>query len=158
MEYLKIGKLVNTHALKGEVRIISDFEYKNLVFIVGKNLYIGDEKLALEITTYRKHKNYDMVTFKGYNSILDVESFKGKDIFVNKEEMNLKGIILDEELIGLKAIFNNSEIGFIKEIINNNSYKIISLGETLIPYNMNFIEEIDLAKNIVVFKNIGGLL
>ena len=32
MEYIYIGKIVNTHGIKGEVRIISDFKYKNEVF------------------------------------------------------------------------------------------------------------------------------
>ena len=28
IKYINVGKIVNTHALKGEVRIISDFEFK----------------------------------------------------------------------------------------------------------------------------------
>ena len=32
MKYIYVGKIVNTHALKGEVRLISDFEYKERVF------------------------------------------------------------------------------------------------------------------------------
>lgn len=32
MEYVYIGKIVNTHGIKGEVRLISNFERKDLVF------------------------------------------------------------------------------------------------------------------------------
>ena len=44
MEYVCIGKLVNTHGIKGEVRILSDFEFKNKVFVKGFKLYIGKDK------------------------------------------------------------------------------------------------------------------
>ena len=30
-----LGKVVNTHGIKGELRIISDFKYKNTVFKVN---------------------------------------------------------------------------------------------------------------------------
>ena len=33
MKFIRIGKIVNTHALKGEMRILSNFRYKNKVFI-----------------------------------------------------------------------------------------------------------------------------
>lgn len=41
IKYINVGKIVNTHALKGEVRIISDFEFKDRVFIPNNVLYIG---------------------------------------------------------------------------------------------------------------------
>ena len=44
MKYIYIGDIVNTHGLKGEVRLISDFEYKNKVFKKGFKLYIGRTK------------------------------------------------------------------------------------------------------------------
>ena len=38
IKYINVGKIVNTHALKGEVRIISDFEFKDIYYyIYAKN-------------------------------------------------------------------------------------------------------------------------
>ena len=37
-----IGKVVSTHGIKGEVKILSDFEYKDKVFKVGKKIIIDD--------------------------------------------------------------------------------------------------------------------
>ena len=42
-----LGKIVSTHGIKGELRIISDFEYKDKAFKVGTYLIIDDEKLIL---------------------------------------------------------------------------------------------------------------
>ncbi len=35
MKYIYIGDVVNTHGLKGEVRLISDFEHMKKVFKKG---------------------------------------------------------------------------------------------------------------------------
>ena len=34
MEYIYVGKIVNTHGIKGEIRILSDFKYKNEIFFI----------------------------------------------------------------------------------------------------------------------------
>ena len=59
MKEVYIGKIVSTHGIKGEIKIISDFEYKDKVFVVGKKLIV-DHKDYL-IKSYRKHKSFDMV-------------------------------------------------------------------------------------------------
>ena len=56
MEYLYLGKIVNTHGIKGEIRILSDFKYKSDVFKIGNNLYIGKNKIQEVINSYRVHK------------------------------------------------------------------------------------------------------
>ena len=40
MELIKIGKIVNTHGIKGELRILSKFPYKEKIFIKNMKLYI----------------------------------------------------------------------------------------------------------------------
>ena len=63
MEYIYVGKIVNTHGIKGEIRILSDFKYKNEIFKENFKLYIGTQKQEMIIKNYRKHKMYDMVLF-----------------------------------------------------------------------------------------------
>ena len=63
MEFVYVGKIVNTHGIKGEVRIVSDFEKKGLIFNIGSTLYVGKQKEVIEVDSYRKHKNFDMITF-----------------------------------------------------------------------------------------------
>lgn len=157
MEYIYIGELVNTHALKGEVRIISDFEYKEKIFKQNKHLYIDTEQLTIE--TYRKHKNFDMVKFKEYNYINDVLKFKGKKVYTTREELNLNdNEILDSDYITLRCIYKGKTIGFIEEVVNNNGYKLLKINNKYIPLNDNFIESIDLQNKQIIFKNLEGLI
>ena len=48
MEYLCVGKLVNTHGIKGEVRLLSRFRHKDKVFVKGFKFYIGKDKKEYE--------------------------------------------------------------------------------------------------------------
>ena len=88
MKYVSIGKIVNTHGLKGEVRILSSFKYKDRVFKEGMKIYIGREKISESITSYRYHKIFDMITMDGYNDINQILKYKGEYVFVNREEFS----------------------------------------------------------------------
>ena len=45
MKYIYIGKIVNTHGIKGEVRLLSNFKFKDKVFKKGMTIYIGKDKV-----------------------------------------------------------------------------------------------------------------
>ena len=89
MNYLYLGKIVNTHGIKGEIRIISNFERKDLVFNPNFKIYIGDDKEEKVINTYRHHKNFEMITLKGINDINDVLKYKGLDVYIKRDDLKL---------------------------------------------------------------------
>lgn len=128
-----IGKYANTHGLKGEIRILSNFSRKDLVFKLGNILYIDNKEY--EITSYRVHKNYDMVTFKGINNINDIEYLKGKDVYIK----DIKVDFLIEDINKYKVLIDNQTIK-IKEIIENKKYKILVLEDgKMIPFIDEFV-------------------
>ena len=79
MNKIYIGKVVNTHGIKGEIRILSNFEYKDKVFKVNNKLIIGDK--TYEIKSHRIHKGYNMVTLDDYNNINDVLFLLKKEVY-----------------------------------------------------------------------------
>ena len=151
---IKIGKVTNTHGLKGEIRILSHFKYKDVIFKIGNVIYINNE--ALEINSYRVHKEYDMVTLKGYNNIDNVLKFKGKNVYIDENDYRFPGI-LNEELIGLDVYENDKYIGKITDVITNNYQELIVIdNKYLIPYVSEFIKEIK--KDKVQINLIKGLI
>ena len=155
MEYVNVGKIVNTHALKGEVRIISNFEFKDRVFKKGNKLYMGQFKDEEVIETYRVHKQFDMVKFVGIDYINDVLKYKGMSVYVNKEDLTLEeDEILENEFSGMKVYSNEEEVGIISEYRNDNGNKMIRVNDKLIPYNKDFITKIDKKNNIIYMHNI----
>lgn len=146
-----IGKYVNTHGLKGEIRILSNFSRKDLVFKKGNILII--ENINFEINSYRVHKNYDMVTFKNISNINEIEYLKGKNVYIDNIDVDY----LIEDLINYKVLLNN-EKHFIKEIIENKKYKIIVLSNNvMIPLIDNFIENIDNDKKLIIVRDGVGI-
>lgn len=162
MDLIKIGKLVNTHGIKGEVKILSDFTKKDLIFKPGFSLYVGREKEKLEIDSYRHHQIFDMVTIVGITNINEVLKYKGADVYINKEDLILnEDDYLLEDLIDMCVIFNQETIGTVTEFINNNGNILLCVkGEKsfYIPIKGNFIEKVDIPNNNIVVKNIEGLI
>ena len=143
MNKIYVGKIVNTHALKGELRIRSDFEFKNQVFKIGKELIIDDK--IYKIRTYRKHKTFDMVTLTDYNNINDVLFLVNKKVYIDSNNLNLSNEeATEEEIMTYKVITNNNEIGTVLDIYStgsNNKIIKIDIGRIiLVPYNKEFIE------------------
>lgn len=159
MEYVCIGKLVNTHGIKGEVKLLSNFEYKNKVFVVGMNFYIGEDKEKVTVNSYRHHKVFDMVTFKEYNYINDVLKFKNKLVYVLKPDLALdNNSILDRDYIGMNAYYEGVLVGKVKDIIDNNGYKLMLIGTKFVPFNKEFISSVSVTKKELILKNVEGLL
>ena len=158
MEFINVGKLVNTHGLKGEVRILSNFRHKNKVFVKGMKLYIGKKREEFTINTYRFHKIYDMVTFDGYDNINDVEYLKGMQVYINEEDLKLDDEIYSGKLIGFKVIVDNKEIGTITEVMDTPANEVLRINDkTLMPYVDEFIEKIDL-ENKTIYAKSGGII
>ena len=159
MKYIFIGRIVNTHALKGEVRIVSDFEFKDRIFKENTLLYIGENKDKEIIETYRKHKQFDMVKFKGINYINDVLKYKGSKVYIDESILNLKdNEILISELINMDVYNDNKYVGKITEYRSDNGNNMLRVNNKLIPYNKDFITKIDKENKIIYFHDIGVFL
>ena len=49
LKYVYLGKIVNTHGIRGEVRILSDFLFKDAVFQKHRKFYIGKHKISKKL-------------------------------------------------------------------------------------------------------------
>lgn len=149
-----IGKYVNTHGIKGEIRIKSDFKYKDKVFFIGNKLIIDNREY--EITSYRVHKEYDMVTFKGINDINEIISLKGSLVYVNEVNLN-ESEYLDSDLINLDIYMNGILKGSVTDIrYLNKDKKLLEVSGKLIPFEL--VENIDFKNKRIDIKEVIGLL
>lgn len=115
-----VGKIVNTHGIKGELRILSNFKFKDDIFKVNNFLYIDNVKYIIK--SYRKHKNYDMVMLNDYNNINDVLFLKNKDVYSLREYVNG---VLAEDFIGYRIVMNGKKYGCVKYIMKNSVQDIL---------------------------------
>lgn len=157
MDKVYIGKIVNTHGVKGELRIRSNFEFKDKVFKVNNKLVINDKEY--NIRTYRKHKTFDMVCLDDYNNINDVLFLVGNKVYVDKDKLDLNNEeALDKELLNYKVIIGDEE-GKVLEVMDTGNNKVLRVETSsihLIPYNDNFVK-IDRNKKEININLIDGM-
>lgn len=161
-EYIKIGKIVNTHGIKGEIRILANIEYLDRIFVIGNKVYIGENFTAEEITSYRHHKEYEMITLKNINNINDVLKYKGQNIYFKYEDLKLNSDEhLLEEYLGLEVTYGNSNLGKIIDILQNNGnivFVIEGKKKIYIPKNEHFIKKLDFKLKKIEVINVEGLI
>ncbi len=161
MEKVKVGKIVSTHGIQGEIKILSQFPWKERVFQVGNRLWMDDQNY--EIKTYRVHKGYDMVTLDHYHNINEVLFLMKKDVYFDKAELNLTDEeVLDEDLISFEVLTTEGKRGIIKEIFfaspTNKILRIwIEKKEILIPMFSPMVKKIDKEKKEILIEQMKGL-
>lgn len=161
MDKVYIGKIVNTHGIKGEIRILSDFLYKDKAFKVGTNIII--DEVTYRINSYRKHKQFDMITLDGFNDINQVLFLMKKKVYKKRDELRLNSSeILDEDLIKYKVFDKNGNNGIIEEIFyaspTNKILRVKFQKEVLIPYNSPMIKKIDTNNETIEVELIEGMI
>lgn len=160
MNYLYIGKLVNTHGIKGEVRILSNFRHIDKAFLKDMKFYIGKDKKEYTVETYRKHKNFHMVVFKDNHDINLIEHLKGSFVYINKEDLKLEeNTYLAIDLIDFSVIINDKLIGTITDVLDTPANEVLVLdNKVMIPYVNAFINKVDIENKKVVVNEVKGLL
>ena len=159
MDLVYVGKIVNTHGIKGEPRIKSDFEKKDLVFKVGGKIIIDKEEHI--IRSYRVHKVFDMITIDELDNINDVLCYVGKNVYVSRDSLKLsKKDYLLSDLIGLNVVFNDKVYGIVKDYSNdvNPLLQIEYDTNYFIPINSNYIIDVDLENKKIIVDDILGLI
>ncbi len=161
MKKIYIGKIVSTHGIKGELKIISDFPFKEKVFIPGNTLII--EEKEYKIKTYRHHKIYEMVTLNNYKNINEVEFLLKKRVYLDQNNLNLnEDEILDEELITYKVESNLGKGELTEIFYASEKNKILRIKihnqEVLIPMNSPYFKKIDKKTQKIIVEIIDGMI
>ena len=160
MKKIKVGKVVNTHGIKGEIRILSGFQFKDKVFKVNNSLIIGDKEYIIK--SYRVHKMFDMVTLDDYKDINEVLFLMKKQVYFDKDKLELLDYeVLDEDLLKYKVISNDGREGKILEVFyaspSNKVLRVKFDSEFLVPCCEPFVTKIDKDNMIIYVKLIDGL-
>jgi len=161
MDLIRIGKIVNTQGLKGDVRIYPDTDYverfEELDYVYVEGI---DEKFVIEKVRYKK--NLAIVKFKGYDHINDIEKYKNRVVYT--EKLDLEDRVYVEDIIGLKIVdHKKGEIGILEDVLQNPAHDLYLVKtkdgkEVLIPVVDEFVSEIDLEEGIIHVTLIEGLI
>ena len=160
-ELVCIGKVINFFGIKGELKVLTNFDKKELVYKVGMPIKIKEEDLT--ITSIRVHKNYYLIRVNDINDINKITKYIGYNIYVKKEDIILEeDDYLLEELIGATVIEGNKNIGKVTKIYTsnyNNYVKVLYNKKSfLIPIIKEYIIKFDRDKKILYTNNALSLI
>ncbi|WP_303968759.1 ribosome maturation factor RimM [Sporosarcina ureae] len=170
MEWFNVGTIVNTHGIKGEVRVMSKTDFPDERYEVGSELAIFMPKVKaptfVKVTSHRKHKNFDLLTFEGYPNINDVEKFRDGVIKVSEKELTEleENEFYYHEIIGCRVITETGEeIGTVSEIIETGANDVWEVTPAegkphYIPYIEDVVKDIDIDEQVIKIELMDGLL
>ena len=162
-DLLEIGKIVNTHGIRGEVKIQPWCDEPEL-FDELEYLFIEGEKY--NIVRNRFHKTCQIVQLENVNSIDDAERFKNQIVYINRDALELpEGRYYIADIEGLTVKEQNGRIlGVVDEIIKTGSNDVYSLKDTfnkkpvLIPVIEGVVLETNIDGGDIVVKLPKGLI
>lgn len=168
-KWFNVGKIVNTHGIKGEVRVISRTDFAEDRYKVGNTLHLfreNKEPIVLTIASHRVHKNFDLLTFEGYSNVNDVEPFRNGILKINESQLTDldEGEFYFHEIIGCTVYTDQGEeLGTIREILTPGANDVWvvkgSRGkDVLIPYIDQIVKEVDIQSQKVIITPMEGLL
>ena len=164
MEKIKIGRIVNAVALRGEVKIYNYAGYRERYEELDR-IIVDNKEYGIEKVRYQQ----DMVILKlsGVNDRNAAEALKTKDVFITEDD--LKELPEDtfyiRDLIGLPVL--NAEtgetIGKMKDVLQNTAQDVYVIkreegSDVLVPAVSQFVAEVNIEEGFVKINVIEGLI
>ncbi|MBC2115785.1 ribosome maturation factor RimM [Listeria booriae] len=168
-QMFNVGKIVNTHGLMGEVRVISQTDFADERFVPGNELFLfaknSKKPEKLVIKTHRKHKNFDLLTFEGIVGINNVERMKEGMLKVPESQLGdlEENEFYFHEIIGCEVYTEEGELlGTISEILTpgaNDVWVVQQKGEKdkLVPYIEDVVTSVNIADKKITISVMEGL-
>ena len=156
-ELIIIGKTVSTHGIKGEIKVISDFEYIDKAYVVGNKILINN--IEHIISSVRYHKQYILLGIDNLTNINDILEYVGYNIYIAKSDLALdENEYLLSDLVGLNVIDDGKNIGIVSEIVKGNSSDYIRINnEFLVPIIPEYIIKVDINNKQIITNNASSL-
>ncbi|MCI8403808.1 MAG: ribosome maturation factor RimM [Clostridia bacterium] len=166
MDLLEVGKIVNTHGLRGEVKVVSWTDYPEVfedikyVYIKNKNDYE-----RLDIAGIKYQKGNLIVRFPQIKDINEAEKYKNHVIYAERDMLGElpDGAHYIADLIGLDVIEENGEkIGVIADVFNTGSNDIYDIKREgrknlLLPVIDEVVLDINIEEKKIIVHMMEGL-
>ncbi|WP_124057707.1 ribosome maturation factor RimM [Vaginisenegalia massiliensis] len=171
MTYYRIGKIVNTFGIKGQVKVLVDTDFAEERFQPGQTLYIVQENQLVDQVTVDQaqvHKGAYLLSFVGYHNINLVEAYKGMWLAIDETQQHEleEDEFYQHQIIGLSVFDeNNRLLGTIKDIIQlgSNDVWVVKAAkpkckDILLPYISQVVKQVDLENGQVHVELMEGLV
>ena len=161
MDILECGKVLNTHGVRGEIKV--DNYCDEGFFTKIKDVAIGGA--PYRIRAAREHKGFVLLTLEGVETVEQAMLLKNKPVTARRADLKLKkGQYLYQDLYGFAVYDQRSErvIGVLREVLERPASMLYALdsddGEILIPAVEPFHQGVDFDARRLLVRTIEGML
>lgn len=161
-EYLEAGKIVTTHGIRGEVKIMPYTDTPELLCEFDR-LFIGKDKAELYIERARVAKNMVIAKIEGIDTVEAAEKYRNKVLFMHRDDLELdEDTYFIQDLIDMEV--RDADSGFvygkITDVLQNGAndvYVIKGDREYLVPAIPDVVISTDIDSNIMRIRPLDGL-
>ena len=156
LEFVEAGEIVNTHGVRGEVKILCWLDGPEMLCEFDRCRIEGKEYAMEQV---RVQKTCNLVKLNGIDTMEAAMMMRGKTIELYREDID-EEVIFAAELIGMEVYTEDKCIGKIREVLDypgNSVYVIKGEYEYMIPAVKQFILSTDMEGNRMQVKLIEGM-
>lgn len=164
--YLAVGRLRRTHGLKGEIifEILTDFPER---LRKGVQVFLGEDRLAVQIRSRRNHQTHLLLAFDGYDSAEQAGALRSQVVYVLANDLPAlpDGEFYHHQLLGLAVVTEDGRnLGRVTQILETGGASDVLVvapdfgPQALIPIVDEFVPRIDLQAGMITVRPIPGLL
>ena len=163
--YLECGKIINTHGVKGDVKLESYCDSPEVLASLERVFVLeGREYREIEVLHASVFKNFVLASLEGIDDMDKAAAMKGTVVYASRDDFELEeGDYFIADLIGLDIFDNISgdKLGTVTDVINRGASDIYVVktpsGERMMPAVDEFVKRID-PENGIYVETIPGLL
>lgn len=168
--YLLVGKIANTHGIRGELKVWPETDFPEERFRNGNELLLVHPEneaqiVPVTVTAAREQKNLYIVKFRQFDNINQVEQYKGWSLKVtsDKKAKLAKDEFYFHDIIGCEVVTDDGEkVGTITEILRPgaNDVWVVSREKrkpAYLPYIEDVVVSVDVAAKKVTIRMMEGL-
>ncbi|MDD5938493.1 MAG: ribosome maturation factor RimM [Clostridiales bacterium] len=160
-QFLETGEIVNTHGVRGEVKIIP-WADSPAFLCQFKTFYVDGQ--PVKVRAARVHKTMVLASLEGVDSVEDAMKLKGKVISIARADAHLpEGSHFLADLVGLRVLdaATGTELGTLDEVLTLPAHPVYVVRggerEYMIPAVPAFIAETDIDGGFVRVNLIEGM-
>lgn len=162
-QYLEAGKIVTTHGIKGEVKIMPYCDSAELLAEFDR-LFIGKNHDEIIVERARVQKNMVIAKLEGINTPEEAEKLRNKMLFMHRDDLELDDdTYFIQDLIGMEVKDADSDVlyGKIADVMQTGANDVYVVRgeerEYLVPAIADVVISTDLDSNIMTIRPIDGL-
>ena len=154
---IEIGTIVNTHGLKGDLKIRSESDFKAQRFVPGAVVYVQGRPLRVE--WFRPQKGFDILHLVGIDHIDFALPLKNQPLMAPLEDAVIEeGQYHVTQLMGCMVHEAGVELGVVTDIRHFPAQSVLVVNDRIqIPFVDAFIQTVDLNQRRIDVTLIEGM-